>query len=59
MAEEEQMIPESAFSPPPDKIKTLGGHNHVAIDEDSDEDDEEVCVPIGAGKSFLFGNSVQ
>ena len=36
----------------------MGGHNHVPIDEDSDEDDEEVCVPVGAGKSFLFGDQM-
>jgi hypothetical protein len=35
----------------------MGQHNHVPIDEDENDDDEEVCVPVGAAKSFLFGNN--
>ena len=26
------------------------------LDESDDEDDEEICVPMKPGKSFLFGN---
>ena len=33
----------------------MGAHNHVPIDESDNEDDEEVCVPMQPGKSFLFG----
>jgi len=36
-------------------IETLGKHNHVPIDESENEDDEEVCMPVAAGKNFLFG----
>jgi hypothetical protein len=36
----------------------LGQGNHVPIDESDNEDDEEVCMPVGEGKSFLFGSEV-
>lgn len=36
----------------------MGSHNHVPVDEDDDESDEEICVPIKPGGKFLFGDNV-
>jgi len=36
----------------------MGAQNHVPIEESDNEDDEEVCVPVGEGKSFLFGSAL-
>ena len=51
--EEEAVQPTNNINNSP--IKLMGAHNHVPIDEEDNEDDEEVCVPMNPGKSFLFG----